>query len=165
MTPRRVHRRGRRSRAARPPHRRVIREVSAGGVITRRRSGAVQVCLVLRDRHGPPVWNLPKGHPEAGEGLRDAALREVREETGLIGRPRGAVGAIRYWYTAPKDAPRRAKTVHFFLMEAVGGRLSDHDAEVLQARWMTVPQALRRLTYPAERRVLQRAQRLLAEDA
>lgn len=117
---------------------------------------------MLRERHGPPVWNLPKGHVELGEELSVAALREVREETGLSGRIVAPLRPIRYRFRLPGDSAIYAKTVHFFLMRAVSGTTGQHDAEVLQARWMPLSQALVQLAHENERRVLRRAQRLLA---
>ncbi|HSD48680.1 MAG TPA: NUDIX domain-containing protein, partial [Actinomycetota bacterium] len=63
------------------------REVSAGGVVYRRRRGRVQVALATRrTRRGDLVWGLPKGAIEPGESAESAAVREVREETGLQAR-------------------------------------------------------------------------------
>ena len=56
--------------------------LAAGGVLVRRSRGQYEVCLTLRHRQGP-AWGLPKGHLEDGEVATAAALREVREETGL----------------------------------------------------------------------------------
>ena len=73
----------------------MIREFSAGGLVIRNLSGRPHVAVVrVRDR----ILALPKGHPEEGESAQDAALREVREETGLEAAPVEKLGDIRYWY-------------------------------------------------------------------
>jgi 8-oxo-dGTP pyrophosphatase MutT (NUDIX family) len=62
----------------------VIREFSGGGLVVRNLRGRPHVAVV-RGRH--EILALPKGHPEAGESMEEAALREVREETGLVAKP------------------------------------------------------------------------------
>ena len=142
-----------------------IPQTCAGGVVVRQRAGRDEVCLVRRARHGPQTWNLPKGHPEPGEDLAATAVREVREETGLTGRILAPLQPIQYQFTL-KDSPATyAKTVHFFLMKSVAGSVSDHDAEVLEARWMSFEDALARLTYDNERQVLRQAKDYLIEHS
>ena len=103
-------------------------------------------------RGKPLRWGLPKGGIEAGETIDRAALREAREETGLEVRLLAPVGDIQYWFAT--RAVRHHKTVHFFLMEATGGDLSDHDAEVEEVRWFEQAAAAGVLTFPNERRLL-----------
>jgi 8-oxo-dGTP pyrophosphatase MutT (NUDIX family) len=58
----------------------VIREFSAGGLVVRNMRGRPHLAVVrVRDA----ILALPKGHPEKDESSQEAALREVREETGL----------------------------------------------------------------------------------
>src|SRR3954465_608777 len=101
----------------------VEREFSAGGVVIRREGGAACECVVIvptrRAKGGERVLALPKGHPEGDESGADAALREIREETGLETRLIGKLGDIRYWYQ--RDGKRIAKVVSFFLFEHVSG--------------------------------------------
>ena len=68
-------------------------------------------------------WTLPKGTPESAETIEETALREVVEETGLEVRILAPVGAIDYFFT--QDGDRIHKTVHFFLMEPIGGSLDN----------------------------------------
>ena len=144
--------------------RRIVRVISAGGVIVRRRGGRLDVCLICRDRHGPPAWGLPKGHVEAGETFVDAARREVREETGLIGRVVAPLAPIRYRFTLRPDPALYAKTVHYFLMRYERGSVHGHDREVLEARWMPIDDAIARAAYANERAVLREAKRMLHDD-
>jgi len=139
-----------------------VSEISAGGVIVRRAEGRFEVCLTLRTRYGK-TWGLPKGHVETGEDPSTAAVREVREETGLVGDILQPLGTVAYQF---RDRTRNvlcSKTVWFFLMRASGGRLDDHDAEAVEARWMPFDEARATITYPNERQVLERAQQLLTQ--
>ena len=139
----------------------ISQQVSAGGVIVRRAQGRCEVCLILRDRHGR-AWGLPKGHVEAGEDPAATAMREVREETGLMGEILHPLDTIAYQFREPERGHRVAKTVHFFLMCSTGGRLDDHDAETVEARWLPLDEAVATVTYENERRVLEQAKQLLA---
>jgi 8-oxo-dGTP pyrophosphatase MutT (NUDIX family) len=134
----------------------VRRQASAGGVIVRPGSGdEVEVCVI--NPVGRSVWALPKGGIEPGETDDVAALREVREETGIEGVIEDDLGIIDYWFYSRSDDTRVHKTVHFFLMRATGGHTSQHDHEVSDARWVTVDGALDRMTYPNERQIVRLA--------
>jgi 8-oxo-dGTP pyrophosphatase MutT (NUDIX family) len=123
-------------------------EFSAGGVVVRGDS-----CIVIvptrRAADGAKVLALPKGHPDGDESAADAALREVREETGVDAAVVEKLGDIRYWYM--RGGRRIAKVVSFFLLDYVAGELEDHDQEVERAAWMALEEAARRLTYRGER--------------
>jgi 8-oxo-dGTP pyrophosphatase MutT (NUDIX family) len=124
--------------------------------VYRRRRGRVQVLLAARrTRRGDLVWGLPKGEVEAEETPEQAAVREVREETGISASIEGSLGDIRYVYVW--DGVRVRKRVHFFLMRARGGRLADHDEEMEDVRWFPLDRALTAAAYTGEREVLQRA--------
>ena len=105
--------------------------------------------------NGAKVLALPKGHPEDGESPGEAALREVREEAGVVARLVEPLGDVRYWYT--REGRRIAKVVSFFLLDYVSGEVDDHDLEVEHARWMPLEQAARELTYAGEREMAARA--------
>ncbi len=102
-----------------------VEETSAGGLIVDRRDGdgAHAALIGRKDRRGRLLWSLPKGHVEAGETNEDAAIREVMEETGITGRVLAPLGTIDFWFVA--DGRRIHKTVHHFLLLALGGELSD----------------------------------------
>lgn len=112
------------------------------------------------DRRGVLLWSLPKGHLEEGETVQQAAVREVREETGIDGRVIGELGVIDYWFVV--ENRRIHKTVHHFLMEAVGGELCDDDIEVTEVAWVPLDELSGILAYADERRLIERVGELLA---
>jgi 8-oxo-dGTP pyrophosphatase MutT (NUDIX family) len=139
-------------------------EHSAGGVVTRRNDGDVDVALAARrTRKGDLAWGLPKGLVEKGEAPEQAAVREVREETGLEAEILEPLGYISYWYVWEDERIR--KMVTFFLMEATGGDVSQHDHEMEEIRWFPLQEAVRKASYPSERTVLRRAADALARTA
>ncbi len=150
-----------------PAPRTPVEETSAGGVVVDVVRGRAVVAVIARyNRAGRLEWCLPKGHPEPGETLEQAAVREVAEETGIQGRVLRALGAVDYWFTVP--GARIHKTVHHYLLEATGGELSvegDPDAEAVDAAWVPLEELAGRLTFVNERRIARAAGELLADSA
>ncbi len=137
---------------------------------TRSRAAApspANVEIALVGRTHVDIWVLPKGTPNRGEDAAGTALREVREETGLITRIVGELGSIHYSFT--RDGIRFHKEVFHYLLEATGGDVSLHDAEYDEARWFPLDEAYRRLTFQNEADLLRRAEpkirRFLADQA
>jgi 8-oxo-dGTP pyrophosphatase MutT (NUDIX family) len=137
------------------------REFSAGGVVVR---GEEVVVIVPRRRaaDGSRVLALPKGHVDPGETPLEAAAREVREETGIVGEPIGELGETRYWYR--RDGRTIGKTVVFFLFAYRGGDIADHDDEVEEARWIGIREAQKQLSHQEERKILSMAAACLGKD-
>ena len=135
-------------------------EVSAGGVVYRRGTDGIDVILAARrTRRGDLAWGLAKGGIESGESPEEAAVREVREETGIEAMIETSLGETRYFYVW--EDVRIRKTVHFFLMRATGGDPSDRDDEMEDVQWFALDRALKRAAYRGEREVLGRAAELL----
>jgi 8-oxo-dGTP pyrophosphatase MutT (NUDIX family) len=136
------------------------REISAGGVVYRRGDDGIEIVLASRrTRRGQLAWGLAKGGIEDEESMEDAAVREVREETGLLAEIEGSLGETRYFYVW--ENVRIRKTVHFFLMRHTGGDIDDRDDEMEEIRWFPLERALKRAAYRGERDVLVRAAELL----
>lgn len=140
---------------------RTEKAVSAGGVVWRRAGDEIEILLC--GRRSDNLWALPKGTPEAGETIEQAALREVREETGVTVQSDGVVGDIRYWFSRPQEGVRFYKTVHHFLMRPTGGDPALHDHEFDEVRWFPVAEALRLMSYENETRMLRRAVEMIRE--
>jgi len=128
------------------------REFSAGGVVLRSAGGRTEVAVVS-PRRG--VLALPKGHPEDGETLEQAATREVLEETGLTAEPVERLGQVRYWYSLSGE--RVLKGVTFFLFDYLSGSVEDHDDEVESAAWVPLEEARQLLSYKGEREMAAKA--------
>ena len=135
---------------------RQLTEHSYGGIVVRDGQMAV---IVPR---GKRALALPKGGPESGERPEDTAAREVREETGVLGRVRAPLGDVVYFYR--RSGRRVRKTVSFFLLDYVEGSTDDHDHEVTEARWVPLEEARSELTYPGEREMVENAISILAAD-
>ena len=130
--------------------------MAAGGVLHRTTDdGDREFLLVHRPRYDD--WSLPKGKLNRREGFLEAALREVREETGIQGNRPVEVGSVGY----ETDAGNR-KVVRWWHMEMVGGRFRPN-REVDEVAWLTLRKANKRLQYTNDRMVLERANRLTDE--
>jgi 8-oxo-dGTP pyrophosphatase MutT (NUDIX family) len=123
----------------------VKHERSAGGLVVRDAESGEEIAVVT-PRAG--VTALPKGHPEPGESLEQAALREVREEVGIVAGNAQPLGEVGYWYTLHGERIR--KTVAFFLCRYLSGSVDDHDDEVIAAGWIPLAEAPDRLSYRGE---------------
>ena len=132
-------------------------EISYGGVAVRGRD-----VLVITPAGRRRVTALPKGGPHAGETGEETACREVREETGITVEVGQRLGDVSYVYR--RDGRRIRKTVHYYLCRFVSGSTEDHDHEVDDVRWMPLAEARRRLSYPGERAMIERALSILAAN-
>jgi 8-oxo-dGTP pyrophosphatase MutT (NUDIX family) len=137
-------------------------QTSAGGVAFRRQGGQTEVALIAVGEQ--LRWQLPKGLVDKGEAPEEAARREVREEAGIETELVQPLERIEYWYygTEQGGRVRYHKFVHFYLLRYTAGQVKDHDAEVADARWVDIAKAKEMLAFASERRVMERAEQVLA---
>jgi len=136
-------------------------QVSAGGVVYREKISGVEVALI---KVGPIIrWQLPKGLVDSGETPEQTAVREVREETGLVAKIESALEKIEYWYVSGSKTGkvRYHKFVHFYLMKYRSGSTDDHDDEVLEARWVPIADGIGMLSFKSERELVEKARELI----
>jgi mutator protein MutT len=138
------------------------REFSAGGVVVKDASEVIVIVPTRRSADGARVLALPKGHVDPGETPEQAAEREVREETGVTARLVERLGETRYWYR--RDGRTIGKSVLFFLFEYLEGDVAEHDEEVEEARWVSLEEGARTLTYTGEREMVELAIDYLRKD-
>ena len=138
------------------------RETSAGGVVYRL-DGATPLFLLIRDSYRN--WGFPKGHLERGEKADVAAMREVREETGLDGLAlRGAIETID-WYFRFRGRLIH-KICHFYLMETEHAATRPQKTEgITECRWASFDEAEKLISYGNARDVLERANAIVTEIA
>ncbi len=138
-------------------------QVSAGGVAFRRTPDGIEIALILVAPQGR--WQLPKGLVNSGETPEVAAQREVAEEAGLETVLLAPIDVIEYWYYGSRGAQRVRfhKRVHFFLLEYSAGDVANHDHEVDEARWVALEAAKPMLAFAGERKMVEKAERLITE--
>jgi 8-oxo-dGTP pyrophosphatase MutT (NUDIX family) len=171
------------------------REISAGGVVLRQTSGIWQVALIeprkddveefatrvsgaaieaniTPQKRSPARAQLvlPKGLVDPGETSPQAALREVREETGITAEIIGKLADNKYVYVRKwGDRQRVFKIVTFYLMRYVSGEIDDlapeMRIEVTRALWIPFADASRRLAYGNERKVLRQAENYISQKS
>ncbi|MFM2104374.1 MAG: NUDIX hydrolase [Candidatus Limnocylindrus sp.] len=130
--------------------------VSAGGLVIRAVAGRPEIVVGRRRRERDGyVWSLPKGTPEEGETREETALREVREESGLEVRILSYFDAITYSFV--RTGERIEKTVHYYLMEQVGGSFDAYDHEFEELRWVPMDEAIALLDFQTESALVKRA--------
>jgi 8-oxo-dGTP pyrophosphatase MutT (NUDIX family) len=155
----------------------MVREISSGGVVVRRRDGqwwmaAIELPPQPRTptpsparraaARAKPTLCLPKGLVDPGEKALEAALREVREETGITAQPVVKLGDSKYVYVRSwGDRQKVFKIVSFYLLKYKSGRIDDVTPamriEVERALWIPLPDAPKLLAYKGEKEMARRA--------
>ena len=134
---------------------------SAGGIVVRVIAGVPHLVAGRRrrERDGCSL-TLPKGTPNPPETLEETALREVAEETGLEVRIVAPIDRIEYVFV--QGGAKIHKTVHYWLMEPIGGDLAGNDHEFDEVRWVPLADAPGLLTFETERALVERAAGMIA---
>jgi 8-oxo-dGTP pyrophosphatase MutT (NUDIX family) len=155
----------------------MAREISAGGVVVQHtaegwKMAAIEpqrepaASAVAKKRSQKVLLALPKGLVDPGEKPEQTAIREVREETGIVAVPVTKLGDIKYVYVRSwGDRQRVFKIVSFYLLRYQSGRIDDIPSEmrieVKRAVWIALDEAARKLAYRGERDMARRAQEYL----
>ena len=126
--------------------------LAAGGLVIDNTVGVPRLLLVHRPKYDD--WSFPKGKLDPGETFEAAAVREMREETGLECRIVRKLAQIKYSYRTRKKGRLQPKVVHYFLMERVSGDIRVPGQEVDRAAWFDFDQAAEKLSYQQDRKLL-----------
>ncbi len=127
----------------------IVSEFSCGGVIL---DGRKVLLVQVKNMKGKKIWTFPKGHIEAGETPRQAALREVLEETGYKATIIRPMIRVKYAFTFQGNYIK--KMVQWYLMKKLG-RIGKHDAsEILSIRWVSLLKAHELVQYPSDIRLV-----------
>ena len=172
----------------------MVREISAGGVVLRNKDGEWWMAAIelpadeapagglpaepaksAAPKHAPrkkpkTVLCLPKGLVDPGEKALEAALREVREETGIRAEPVAKLADIKYVYVRSwGDGERVFKIVSFYLLRYESGRIDniadEMRVEVARARWVRLAEAPKLLAYLGEKQMARKALQYLEDHA
>jgi len=119
----------------------------AGGVVVRSDTGAHRFLLVQASRN-PNHWVLPKGHIDPGETAEQAAVREVREETGVVAEIVSELGVDSY------SLPHEEVRALYYRMRFAGEVPADEERAL---HWLEFPQALGTLSFARSRALLEQA--------
>jgi 8-oxo-dGTP pyrophosphatase MutT (NUDIX family) len=158
----------------------MVREISAGGVVVRHSGDDWNLAVIEPETEASSarggrktsrkvILALPKGLVDTGEKPEQTALREVREETGLVATAVTKLGDIKYVYVRSwGDGQRVFKIVSFYLLRYESGEIDDVAAEmrveVKRASWISLEEAPRKLAYRGERDVVRRALQYLKSN-
>jgi len=138
-------------------------EFSAGGLVYKKERGKILILVAQHSQHHG--WVFPKGLIDQKPKTKDkrletkeeAALREVKEETGISAKIIKPLTPVSYWYNF--EGEKIKKTVYYFLMEYVSGDTKDHDFEMENVECIPMDEVENRLTYKSDREVWKQAKK------
>jgi len=128
--------------------------IRQAGSIVVRLDGKQPLVLLVTARRNPKNWIFPKGHVEKGETPEEAAVRETREEAGVVGKLIGPAGVLEYGFLGAKAR------VEYYLVEFKKEAGPPEDGR--QRTWCRLDEALERLNYRNTRKLLRKAWKQLS---
>ncbi len=134
---------------------------SAGGVVFRTVDDYFEVALIATKNK--TVWTLPKGLVEKDERPEDTAVREIKEETGLLTKVNCLIDEKSFWFFLKQENAKCKKTVKYFLLEYISGKIEDFGWEVDDARWFPIDEAIKIVKYKTDKEILEKAIKRLKE--
>lgn len=142
-------------------------EFSAGGIVYKKQKSKIkdqkdEIVILISQHSQHHGWVFPKGligDKKRGEGKEETALREVKEEVGVVGKIIKAFPPVSYWYVF--EGVKIKKTVYYFLMEYISGDTKDHDWEMENVEWLPIEKIEERLTYKSDKEVWHEAKIVL----
>lgn len=135
------------------------REFSAGGIVFNNEGQVLLINNAALRNPKKSYWGFPKGHIDPGESSKDAAIREVKEETGLDVEIIQKIGDSKYTFTF--EGEKIFKVVIMFLMKKVGGEIKVQEEELLGAEWVSSEDALTKLSFPKDKELFKLAIEML----
>lgn len=137
----------------------LYQEISAGGVAVKKKDDKYHLVVIEREKMND--YCLPKGHQDEGESLQETVKRELEEETGFKTKPLVYLGV--FTYSVKNDEKKRIimRTVHWFLMEIVGGEAIKPNEEVRAVKVLPIDSDFSFLTYDNDRMFIKRAREAL----
>ncbi len=128
-------------------------ELSSGGLVIDDAGRVLMIKVATQNE----IWTFPKGRIDRGETSEDAAVREVREETGWRCEVLRTLAPVTYWFQRRRGdgSVRVKKTVHWFLMRPLEEVGVPDPKEVAAVTWLPVADAPSRLTYASDRKLLE----------
>ncbi|QQG40756.1 MAG: NUDIX domain-containing protein [Candidatus Levyibacteriota bacterium] len=138
-------------------------EFSAGGIVYKKTGKGLEILVAQHSQHHG--WVFPKGligDYKENETKKETAIREVKEETGVLGKILQPLTPITYWYVF--EGQKIKKTVYYFLMEYISGDIKDHDWEMENVEWLLIDKVEKRLTYPSDKQVWKEAKQRIVNS-
>jgi 8-oxo-dGTP pyrophosphatase MutT (NUDIX family) len=144
----------------------MIREFSAGGIVFKKtQKGEVLWLVAQHSQH--KGWVFPKGFigdKIKNESRVDTALREVEEETGVVGKIIKELDKpVGYFYVWKGE--KRYKTVYYYLMKFIKGDIKKHDFEMSAVEWWTENQVKKEMTYKSDKLAFEKALEIFGQLA
>ncbi len=127
-------------------------EFSAGGVVFKEENEKIFILLIRVKKR----WSFPKGNIERNEKKEEAAVREVREETGIEAEVIDYLGDIEYWYYL--EGYKIHKFVYYYLMKYKSGEITPQKEEIDEARFVELEKCYETLSYDKDKNILKKAE-------